>query len=132
MTNEENKEVVVEAVVKVTEPETCTINDFAKCKIKIGKILSCETIEGADKLYKFSVDLGEESGPRIILSGIREFYPDGQVLVGRQVPVLTNLIPRKIRGVESNGMILYAVGDEHSFLFTISPEKEVGNGTSVQ
>jgi methionyl-tRNA synthetase len=114
-----------------------TIQDFAKCDIRIGKILNCETIDGADKLYKFTVDVGEvdtegKGVTRTILSGIREFYTDGAVLIGRCVPVLTNLKPRVIRGVESNGMILYAVGEGHVFLHTLSPEVEVKVGTRVQ
>ncbi len=125
------EEVAEKIESKIEEKKYISIDDFKKIEIKIGKILSVDTIEGADKLYKFAIDLGEPE-PRTILSGIREFYTDPSVLVGRSVPVVSNLAPKKIRGVESNGMILFAVGDEHSFLHTISPETDVPTGTNVQ
>ncbi len=106
-----------------------SIDDFKKCDIKIGTILSAEKIPEAERLIKLTVDLGEES-PRQIISGIAEFFPDPALLVGRQVPVLANLAPRTIRGLESNGMVLYAVGD--GVLTTLSPGEKVSNGTSVQ
>ncbi|MFA5934137.1 MAG: hypothetical protein WC795_02880 [Candidatus Paceibacterota bacterium] len=107
-----------------------TIDDLKKVEIHIGKILSAEFVEGADKLIKFMIDLGEES-PRQILSGIREYYPDPSVLVGRSVPVASNLAPRTIRGFESNGMIMYAAGENGNFC-TIEPSKEIPPGTEVR
>lgn len=106
-----------------------TIDDFKKCEIKIGTILSAEKVPEADRLIKLSVDLGEES-PRQIISGIAEHFPDTSVLIGRQVPVLANLAPRTIRGMESNGMALYVVGD--TLLTTLSPGEKVPNGTQVR
>lgn len=103
--------------------------DFAKLDIRIGTITSAEKVEGADRLLKLSVDVGEES-ERQIVSGIAEHFPEPQVLVGRQVPVLLNLEPRKIRGVESQGMILYVVGED--MLTTLSPGEKVENGTPVK
>ncbi len=119
--------------------EIITIDQFAACDIRIGTILNAEFVEGADKLICFRVDLSEmitgedgASTPKIrqILSGIREYYPDPQELVGRQVPVLCNLPTRKIRGLDSEGMILYAVGDAPDFT-TLSPERKITNGTQV-
>lgn len=107
-----------------------SIDDFAKLKIKIGKILSAEKVPEADKLIKFMVDIGEEA-PRQILSGIAMHYPDPAVLVGKQVPVLTNLAPRVIRGHESQGMILYAVGEGENFT-TVEPGKEIPPGTPIK
>lgn len=107
-----------------------SIDDFAKLKIKIGKILSAEKVPEADKLIKFMIDLGEGS-PRQILSGIAMHYPDPSVLVGKQVPVLSNLAPRMIRGHESQGMILYAVGEGEHFT-TVEPAKEVPAGTPLK
>ncbi|MBI5816960.1 MAG: hypothetical protein HZB09_00880 [Candidatus Yonathbacteria bacterium] len=133
--------------------EKISIEDFAKLNIKIGKILSAEKIPEADKLIKFTVDvglkpsassadgspdhsatpngLGEERDVRQILSGIATHYPDPSVLVGKQVPVLTNLAPRVIRGHESQGMILYAVGEGENFT-TVEPAKEVPLGTPLK
>ncbi len=104
--------------------------DFTKLDIRIGTILSAKKVEDADRLLQFSVDLGEEK-ERQIVSGIAEHFPDTEVLVGRQVPVLINLEPRTIKGIESQGMILYIVGDD--FLQTLGPVGgNVEPGTSVK
>jgi putative transcription antitermination factor YqgF len=85
-----------------------TYDDFKKVQLKIGKILSVGSVDGSDKLLKLSVDFKEEEGPRQILSGIAKYYPDSQCLVGKKVAFVTNLEPRKMMGLESNGMILAA------------------------
>jgi len=104
--------------------------DFQKIEIKIGKILEAEIVPEADRLLKFKVDLGE-IGMRTIVSGVREHYPDPQLLVGKSVPVLTNLEPRLIKGIESQGMILYVVGESDNFT-TLEPSKSVSSGTIVR
>lgn len=109
--------------------EKISIDDFAKVKIKIGKILSAEKVPEADKLIKFTVDVGEDT-PRQILSGIALHYPDPALLVGKSVPVIVNLAPRTIRGLESNGMILYAVGE--NTLTTLEPGSDTLPGTPVK
>ena len=86
-------------------------DDFAKLDIALGTILTVEISDGADKLLKLMVDVGEEA-PRQILSGIREFFSDPQSLVGRQCPFVVNLAPRTIRGFESQGMILASLSCE--------------------
>lgn len=106
-----------------------TFDEFKKAEIKIGTILSAEKVPDADKLIKLMINLGEET-PRQILSGIAEHYPDPLVLVGKQVPVLANLPTRTIRGLESQGMVLYAVGE--GFLTTVGPSHEIPPGTNVQ
>lgn len=106
-----------------------TFDEFKKAEIKIGKILAAEKVPEADRLLKLSIDLGEET-PRQILSGIAEYYPNPAILVGKQVPVLANLPTRTIRGLESQGMVLYAVGE--GFLTTVEPSREVPPGTNVQ
>ena len=103
--------------------------DFTKLDIRIGTITSAEKMEGADRLLKLTVDVGEES-ERQIVSGIAEHFPEPEALFGRQVPVLLNLEPRKIRGVESQGMILYVVGED--MLTTLSPGEKVENGIPVK
>jgi methionyl-tRNA synthetase len=104
--------------------------DFQKLEIKIGEILEAEAVPEADRLLKFKVDLGE-GDIRIIISGVREHYPDPAVLIGRQVPVLVNLAPRMIKGIESQGMILYAVGEGENFT-TLEPSKKIPPGTIVR
>lgn len=106
-----------------------SIEDFSKCEIKLGTVLSAEKVPEADRLVKLSIDLGEDA-PRQIVSGIALYFPDVSVLVGRQVPVLSNLEPRTIRGIESNGMVLYAVGE--TTLTTLSPSDLMPNGTIVR
>lgn len=86
-----------------------SIDDFAKVHIKMGKVLSAERIEGSDKLLKLSVDLGEAES-RIICSGVAQYYQPEE-MIGKMVPVIANLAPRKMRGTESNGMVLFAIDE---------------------
>ncbi|HLY62052.1 MAG TPA: methionine--tRNA ligase [Terriglobia bacterium] len=91
-------------------PSKISIEDFAKVEMRVGEVLSAEPIPGATKLLKLQVDIGTEV--RQVCAGIAEYYPPEQ-LVGMKVILVTNLQPRKLRGVESNGMILAAsVGDK--------------------
>jgi methionine--tRNA ligase beta chain len=103
-------------------------DDFAKLDVAIGVIIAVEEIEGADKLLKLSVDVGEAT-PRQILSGIKEFFPDIQALVGKRCPFLINLQPRTIRGLESQGMIL-AANTEDMFAL-LCPDADLPAGTRV-
>jgi methionyl-tRNA synthetase len=90
--------------------ERIGIEDFAKVEMRVGQIQTAERIAGADKLLKLTVDIGTEV--RQICAGIAQYY-EPEKLVGRKVAVVTNLAPRKLRGVESNGMIVAAsVGPE--------------------
>jgi methionyl-tRNA synthetase len=115
--------VVVSSPVK---PEI-VFDDFAKIDLKVGKIVSAEKVEKADKLLKLSVDLGFET--RTIVSGIAlHFAPED--IVGKQVTVVTNLAPRKMRGIESNGMILMAE-DANGKLHFINPETDINPGAGV-
>lgn len=106
------------------------IDDFKKVEIKIGKILAVEIIPESEKLLKLSVDFGEEE-PRQILSGIKNYFEDPQVLVGRLCPFVTNLEPRKMMGLESNGMIL-AVSDKDGNGFSLlGVDGEISAGSRV-
>jgi methionyl-tRNA synthetase len=109
--------------------EQITYEDFAKLHIGIGTILTVEIVEGADKLLKLAVEVGEEK-PRQILSGIREYFADPQVLVGKQFPFVLNLAPRVIRGFESQGMILAASYEDA--LALLAPTITVAPGTKVK
>ncbi len=109
-----------------------TIDDFTKVQIKMGKILKAEPIIGADKLLKLEIDLGEGS-PRTICSGIAQFYKPEE-LVGKMVPVLANLAPRKLKGIESNGMVLFGIdetGGGHAPIM-LNPHKDLPPGSPVQ
>lgn len=104
-----------------------SFEDFKKLEIKIGKVLSVEKVEGADKLLKLQVDFGSEQ--RQIVSGIAEFYsPDD--LVGKEFPFIFNLEPRTIRGVESQGMIMAV--DTGSSIVLLNPDKEVPEGSTIK
>jgi methionyl-tRNA synthetase len=109
--------------------EQITYDDFAKLHIGIGTIVSVDIVEGADKLLKLAVEVGEET-PRQILSGIREYFEDPQSLVGKQFPFVLNLAPRVIRGVESQGMILAA--SHENDLALLAPTVAVPSGTKVR
>lgn len=91
-----------------------SIDDFKKTEIRIGEILSAEKIPDTDKLLKLSVNFGEEN-PRQIVSGISAYFPEASVLVGKKCAFVTNLEPRVIRGLESQGMILAASNEDGSF-----------------
>jgi methionyl-tRNA synthetase len=82
------------------------IEDFAKVEMRVGLVLEAEPVKGADKLLKLKVDIGERE-PRTLVAGIAEAYKPEQ-LIGRKVVIVANLEPRKVRGVESNGMIVAA------------------------
>ncbi|TAJ51482.1 MAG: methionine--tRNA ligase [Chitinophagaceae bacterium] len=115
--------VVVSSPVK---PEIL-FDDFAKIDLKVGTIVSAEKVEKADKLLKLSVDLGFET--RTIVSGIALHFTPEEI-VGKQVTVVTNLAPRKMRGIESNGMILMAE-DANGKLHFINPETNINPGAGV-
>ena len=92
------------------EPEYITIDDFNKVHFVTAKILACEAVKKSKKLLRFTLDCGE-GRPRQILSGIHEYY-EPEELVGKTVVACTNLAPRKMMGLESNGMLISAVKEE--------------------
>ncbi|HYJ38304.1 MAG TPA: methionine--tRNA ligase subunit beta, partial [Chitinophagaceae bacterium] len=106
---------------------TIQYEDFAKLDLRIGTIIAAEKVEKADKLLKLEIDLGFEK--RTVVSGIAlHFKPED--IVGKQVTVVANLAPRKMRGIESNGMILMAE-DEGGQLKFINPDEKTTNGAAV-
>ena len=107
--------------------ETIQYDDFAKMDIRIGTILEAEKLPKSDKLLKFLVDDGFEK--RTILSGIAKHFSPEE-MIGKQVTFLANLAPRKMMGIESNGMILMAENRDGS-LALLQPHKEVWNGGQV-
>ena len=109
--------------------ETITIEDFAKVELRIGKIVTADHIEGSDKLIKLSVNFGE-MGERQILSGIKKAYSP-ESLVGRSFLFVTNLAPRQMMGLESNGMLM-AVSDAEGMPVLYTFDKEVAPGTKAK
>jgi len=105
------------------------IDDFFKLDIRIGEVLTAKKVPETDKLLELSVDLGEET-PRTIVSGIAEYFSDPEALVGIKIPILSNLEPRTIRGIESNGMILAASGDG-TFSLLVA-DTDIQNGSEIK
>jgi methionyl-tRNA synthetase len=110
------------------QKDETSFDDFMKMDIRIGKILEAEKVEKADKLLKLLVDTGIDK--RTIVSGIAQHYSPEEV-VGKSVTVLMNLAPRKIRGVESQGMILMAENEDGELSF-VSSEKDFLSGCEVR
>lgn len=104
------------------------IDDFAKVEVSIGTVVLAERVPETDKLLRLLIDVGEEE-PRQIVSGIASYVEDPQSLVGRQLAFVTNLKPRKLKGLESNGM-LFAVGEGETFAF-VTPDRPVPPGTKA-
>lgn len=124
---------------------TIKFKDFEKMELRVAEIQKIEDIEGevqgldkngnpktfkqvADKLYKLEINLGEKT--RTICAGIKQFYSHDD-LKGKRIIVLTNLESRKIRGVESQGMLLAASNEDHTKLSLISPDKDIEVGSLV-
>jgi len=121
------QDIIEKTVAAVDNMIMITYEDFSKLDIRIGKILSAEKVPGTDKLLKLDVDIGVET--RQLVAGIAESYEPDQ-LIGKEIPVLLNLEPRRIRGVESRGMILAVdVGGKPLLLY---PEREVPPGSIIR
>lgn len=103
------------------------IDDFAKLEFKVGKVMSADPVEGSEKLLKLMVDLGEEE-PRQILSGIAKWYTP-EDLVNKSFIFIANLEPRVMMGLESQGMILAADGDDMPV--PLIPLSEVAPGSKI-
>ncbi|RFM29457.1 methionine--tRNA ligase [Deminuibacter soli] len=112
--------------IPAVKPEI-VYEDFEKLDLRIGTILAAEKVPKADKLLKLEVDLGFEK--RTIVSGIAQHFAP-EAIVGKQVVVVANLAPRKLRGIESHGMILMAEHDGR--LFFVNPEEAIGAGNTVK
>ena len=104
-----------------------SLDEFKKLDIRIGKILKAEPIAGADKLLRLEIDLGAET--RQIVAGIAEHYAP-EALIGREIPVLVNIEPRVLKGVESQGMFLAA--DDNGAPVLLAPDRKVPPGSIVR
>lgn len=105
-----------------------TIDELSKVDIRIGTIESAERVEGSEKLLKLQLDFGE-FGKRQILSGIAQWYAP-EDLIGKQVPVIVNLEPRKMLGLESQGMLMATDGETGPVL--LNPASKVLNGSLLR
>lgn len=106
-----------------------TFDEWQKVNLVVAEIKQVEEISGADKLWKITADLGEET--RTICAGIKKFYSKEE-LIGKKIVLLKNLAPRVMRGIESQGMLLAAVSEDESQVVLISPEKDMVPGSMIR
>ena len=108
--------------------ENVSFDEFMKMDIRVGTVLDCQKVPKADKLLQFRIDDGLEG--RTILSGIAEYYPEPAALIGKQVLFIANFPPRKLRGIDSEGMILSTENPDGS-LTVVQPAVPLSNGSKV-
>ncbi|RJX28590.1 MAG: methionine--tRNA ligase [Desulfarculus sp.] len=122
------KEAAVNDEQTSASDEQISIEEFGRVQLKVATVLAAERIDGADRLLKLSVDAGEPQ-PRTLVAGVAQHYAPEE-LKGRQVVIVANLKPAKLRGVTSQGMVLAAVGEQG--LCIVSPSKEMPPGSKVR
>ena len=110
--------------------EIVSFNEWQKLDLRVGQIEEIEEIEGADKLYKLTVDAGEEIGKRTICAGIKLYFSKEE-LKDRKIVIFVNLDPRMMRGIESQGMLLAAGSKEDDKIFLLSVDKDAPNGSKI-
>ena len=114
-----------------------SFEEFSKLDIRMGKVLAAEKVEHSDKLLKLIISFGIEE--RTIVSGVAKTYSP-ETMVGKLVPVVINLAPRNIKGIESNGMVIFAINETVNSItgaashtpIMLNPEQEVPPGSIVQ
>ena len=116
-----------EAAVVTPQKEECTFEDFEKMDIRTATVLEAERVPKTDKLLKLTIDTGIDT--RVIVSGIAEHYSPEE-MIGKQICILANLAPRKIRGIESKGMILMARQNDGKMRF-VTPQETLCNGAEI-
>jgi len=105
-----------------------TFNDWQKLDIRVGEILEISDVSGADKLYQLKIDLGTET--RTLVAGLKQYYTKEE-LEGKRCIVFCNLEPKKLKGIESKGMILAAVNDDHSEVKILTPAGDIEIGSKI-
>jgi methionyl-tRNA synthetase len=107
--------------------DNISFDDFLKVDLRVAEIKACEDVEGADKLYKLTIDIGEE---RTIVAGVKLYYAKEE-LVGKKIAVVANLEPRKLRGILSHGMLLAASNEDKSSVVLLTLDKDIPNGSRI-
>jgi len=107
-----------------------TFDDFKKIELKVAEIKAVEDIEGADKLYKLTIDIGETE-PRTLVAGIKLHYQNKEELIGKKIGVVANLEPRTLRGVTSHGMLLAASNSDKTALSLMTVDPKIPNGAVI-
>jgi len=119
---EKEKEEVKENIVNLI-----SYDEFKKIDLRVGKVVSAEEVSGTDRLLKLKINLGKEI--RTIVAGIRKYYSVEKIL-GKKIIIVCNLQPIKLKGIESQGMLLAAVDNNGLALLTV--DKEIAEGSKVQ
>ena len=119
-----NKSSKIEGIMSVIN-----FKDWEKIELRVGKIEKVEDIEGADKLYNLTINIGNEK--RTICAGLKKYYEKDE-LEGKMCVVFVNLAPRMMKGIESQGMLLAAVSDDESKVVLLSPEKNIKEGSRIR
>ncbi len=107
--------------------ETIDFDYFKKIDLRVAEIRQCEDVPGADRLYKLTIDAGEQ---REIVAGIKPYY-SREELVGKRIVIVANLAPRTLRGITSHGMLLAASSEDKTAVVLITPDKDIPNGSTV-
>lgn len=107
--------------------DNITFEDFLKLDLRVAEIKACEDIPGADKLYKLTIDAGEE---RTIVAGIKLYYTKEE-LIGKKIAIVANLEPRKLRGIVSHGMLLAASGADGSSVVLLTLDRDIAPGSKI-
>jgi methionyl-tRNA synthetase len=107
--------------------ENISFDLFKQIDLRVAQIKTCEDVPGADRLYKLTIDMGEE---RQIVAGIKAHYTKEE-LIGKKIAVVANLEPRTIRGLTSHGMLLAASDPEKKAVVLLTTDREIPNGSSV-
>ena len=111
-----------------TQKDLCQFDDFEKIQLVVAKVLKCEKVPKADKLLMSTLKVGDTE--RVVVSGIAKFYTPEE-MVGKKVVLLANLAPRKIRGVESHGMLLCAANADDTGLSLLTVDADIEDGCEI-
>lgn len=109
---------------------TIEFSEWDKIHLRVAQIIEVEDIEGADKIYKLTLDVGKEIGKRIICAGLKQYYSKEE-LKDKKIILFFNLKPRLMKGVVSEGMLLAASTSDHGKVVLITPEKDIENGSRI-
>ena len=126
--SKKQNELETESTIEAAKPET-SFDDFTKMDIRTGTILEAEKVPKTDKLLKLLIDTGIDK--RTVVSGIAGFYKPEDI-IGQHVCILVNLAPRKIKGIDSQGMILMAENKKGELSFVAPTKSDMNNGSNVK
>ncbi len=107
--------------------ENISFDLFKQIDLRVAEIKACEDVTGADRLYKLTIDIGEE---RQIVAGIKSYYTKEE-LIGKKIAVVTNLEPRTIRGLTSHGMLLAASNADKTSVVLLTTDRQIPNGSTI-